>query len=260
MPESFSFPISALDSTFVDLVDSYWAQFLGCSPEMLRKEKTQLLPHAGLGDYAGCYIIEFGGAPVVSLPANEVQSYRDVIERWQLGVVRTAPIALAAFNDRVARIIGPAFIGYTDARLFKHLTCGDARLLTDADEKAVETLRNACQAEEWDHGGSDFRPSEMVGVITGHQLAAVASYVVWGERIAHISIITHPDARQLGHATTAVSKLTRIVLERDLVPQYRTLEANHPSMAIGRRLGFVQYATSMAIRFRPPNANPTGSD
>jgi GNAT acetyltransferase len=252
MPES-------LDFTFLDLVDRYWAQFLGCSPEMLRKEKTQLLPHAGLGDYAGCYIIEFGAAPVVSLPPDEVESYRDVIAGWQPGVVRTAAIAQAAFHDRIARIIGPAFIGYTDTRLFKQLTCGDARLLTDADEKAVEILRNACQAEEWDHGGSDFRPSEMVGVIRGEQLVAVASYEVWGECIAHISIISHPDARGLGHATTAVSKLTRIVLERDLVPQYRTLQASQPSMAIARRLAFVQYATSMAIRFRPLNADPSGS-
>jgi hypothetical protein len=198
MPEPFPFPISALDFTFLDLVDSYWAQFLGCSPEMLRKEKTQLLPHAGLGDYGGCYIIEFGAAPLGSLPMDELESYRDVIARLQPGVVRTAAIAQAAFHDRIARIIGPAFIGYTDTRLFKPLTSGDAWLLTDSDEKALQILRNACPAEEWDHGGRDFRPSEMVGVIRGQQLAEVASYEVWGEHIAHISIIAHPAFRGRG--------------------------------------------------------------
>jgi ribosomal protein S18 acetylase RimI-like enzyme len=159
----------------------------------------------------------------------------------------------SAFHDRIARIIGPAFIGYTDTRLFKKLAGGDAQLLTETDEKAVEVLRNACPAEEWDHGGSDFRPSEMVGIIRGQQLATVASYEIWGEQIAHISIIAHPAFRGRGHATTAVSELTRFVLERHLVPQYRTLEANQPSMAIARRLGFVQYATSLAIGFRPQN-------
>jgi hypothetical protein len=162
MPESFPFPISALDSTFLDLVDSYWAEFLGCSPGVLRHDRTQLLRHAGLGDYAGCYIIEFGAAPVVSLPADEVETYRDVIARWQPGVVRTPAMPQAAFHDRIARIIGPAFIGYADTKLFKKLAGGDARLLTDTDEKAVEILRNACPAEEWDNGGSAFRPSEMV--------------------------------------------------------------------------------------------------
>jgi RimJ/RimL family protein N-acetyltransferase len=166
----------------------------------------------------------------------------------------------SAFHDRIARIIGPAFIGYTDTKLFKKLAGGDARLLTDTDEKAVETLRNACPAEEWDHGGSAFRPSEMVGVIRGQQLAAVASYQVWDAHIAHISIIAHPAFRGRGYATTAVSELTRIVLERHLVPQDRTLEANQRSTAIARRLGFVQYATSMAIRFRPPNAKPNRTE
>lgn len=259
MSQSSSVSICTLDSAFLGLVDSYWAQFLGCSPGMLRHERTQLLRHAGLGDYAGCYIIEFGSAPVVSLPANDVETYRDVIARWQPGVVRTAAIAQAAFHDRIARIIGPAFIGYTDTKLFKKLAGDDARLLTDTDEKAVEILRNACPAEEWDHGGSDFRPSEMVGVIRGQQLAAVASCEVWGEHIAHISIIAQPAFRGRGYATTAVSELTRIVLARRLVPQYRTLEANQPSMAIARRLGFVQYATSMAIRFRAANAKTNRS-
>jgi RimJ/RimL family protein N-acetyltransferase len=149
----------------------------------------------------------------------------------------------------IAAIIGPAFIGYTDAKLFRPLSSGDAQLLTIADEKAVEILRNACAAEEWDHGGSMFRPNEMVGLLRGQQLVAVASYKLWG---AHISIITHPAFRGRGHATTAVSELTRIVLDRKLVPQYRALEANEPSMAIARRLGFVHHATNMAIRFRMP--------
>jgi ribosomal protein S18 acetylase RimI-like enzyme len=259
MPESFSVSIDTLDSTFLASVDSYWAQFLGCPQAMLRKEKTQLLPHAELRDYAGCYTIEFGAAPIVSLPANEVESYRDLIARWQPGVVRTPAVAQAAFHERIASIIGPAFIGYTDTMLFKQPACGDARLLTNADGKAAKKLRSCCPAEEWDHGGSTFRPSEMVGVMRGQQLVAVASYKVWGERIAHISIIGHPAFRGRGYATNAVGKLTRIVLERKLVPQYRTLEANQPSMAIARRLGFVQYATSMAIRFRPSSAKTSRS-
>jgi RimJ/RimL family protein N-acetyltransferase len=247
--------MTTLDSTFLDLVDRYWAKFLGCSPGALRKERAQVLAHAELANYAGCYLIEFGAAPVISLPANEVEFYGDAIAQWRPGVVRAPAVVQAVFRERVATIIGPAFIGYTDAKLFRPLSSGDARLLTVADEKAAEILRNACAAEEWDHGGSTFQPKEMVGVLRGQQLVAVASYKFWGEHIAHISIITHPAFRGRGYATTAVGELTRIVLERKLVPQYRTLEANEPSMAIARRLGFVQHATNMAIRFRLPNAN-----
>jgi RimJ/RimL family protein N-acetyltransferase len=198
---------------------------------------------------------EFGAAPIVSLPANEVESYRDVIARWEPGVVRTPALVQAAFRERIVAIIGPAFIGYTDAKLFRQLGSGGARLLTNADREAVEILRNACLAEEWDHGGSTFRPKEMVGVLSDQRLVTVASYQGWGEHIAHISIITHPAFRGRGYAAIAVSELTRIALERKLVPQYRTLEANQPSMAVARRLGFVQYATSLAIRLRPPGVD-----
>jgi predicted GNAT family acetyltransferase len=88
----------------------------------------------------------------------------------------------------------------------------------------------------------------MVGVFEKGGLVALASYELWGGRIAHISIVSHPLWRGRGYAATAVSALAKIVLERGLVPQYRTLEANKPSMAVARRLGFVQYATSFAVR------------
>jgi RimJ/RimL family protein N-acetyltransferase len=89
----------------------------------------------------------------------------------------------------------------------------------------------------------------MAGVFKGHKLAALASYQIWGEQIAHIAIVTHPAFRGQGYATAAVSSLTQTVLGRTLVPQYRTLEGNAPSIAVARRLGFEHYATSLAIRF-----------
>jgi RimJ/RimL family protein N-acetyltransferase len=127
------------------------------------------------------------------------------------------------------------------------------RRLTAQDEKAVDMLRAACAVEEWDAGGSEFRPDAMVGAFRGKELAALAGYQHWGERIAHIAIVTHPAFRGQGHATTAVSTLTEMVFERTLVPQYRTLDANAPSLAVARRLGFVRYATSLAVRFARPN-------
>jgi len=121
-------------------------------------------------------------------------------------------------------MIGPAFIGYTDTNLLKQLASNDARLLINADRQALETLCNSCLFEEWDNGGSQFRPNKTVGVFVDQQLAAVASYDVWADHVAHISISSHPTFRSRGYGALAVSELTRVVLERNLVPQYRTLE------------------------------------
>jgi RimJ/RimL family protein N-acetyltransferase len=149
---------------------------------------------------------------------------------------------------------GPAFVGYSDQKHFRPSFSSPTRQLTAQDEKAVETLRTACAVEDWEAGGSEFRPNVTVGAFSGQELAALAGYQLWGEQIAHIAILTHPAFRGRGHATTAVSKLTELVFERSLVPQYRTLDANTPSLAVARRLGFVRYATSLAVRFAPTNS------
>ena len=85
----------------------------------------------------------------------------------------------------------------------------------------------------------------------GQELLALASYQLWGERIARVAFATHPLFRGRDYVTAAVSALTKIVFERHLVPQYRTLETNSASMDIARRLGFIEQATSLAIRFHP---------
>jgi GNAT superfamily N-acetyltransferase len=250
LPEPPTVTIRTLDPLFLSLADAYWAHFLGCSPVKLRNDRTLLLSHAELGDYAGCYIIQFGGAPVVSLPANEIESYRHVVEAWPTGVVRSPSIVRAVSGERIKAVIGPAFIGYTDAKLFRPVNSVMTRLLLSTDEAAYEALRDACPAEDWDHGGTLFRPEEMAGVFRGKRLVAVASYKIWGECIAHISIVTHPAFRGRGYATIAVSELTQIALTRKLIPQFRTLESNQASMVVAARLGFFRYATSLAVRFK----------
>ena len=237
-----------LDSALLSIVDNYWATFLGCEPSALRSSTAQIAVHSGLGDHLKCHLMEFGGAPVVSLPANELALYRDAIAEWRADVVLTPALIKAVFGERVAAILGPAFVGYADSKWVPPIPSGKARPLIPGDREAFDKLRTACPVEEWESGGNDFQPGSMIGVFERGRLAALASYELWGGRIAHIYIVSHPLLRGRGYAATAVSALRKIVLERGLVPQYRTLEANKPSMAIARRLGFVQYATSFAVR------------
>jgi RimJ/RimL family protein N-acetyltransferase len=197
------------------------------------------------------YLMEFGAAPVISLPPDQMEFYREAVARWRPGVVRLPSVVEAVFGKPVAAIVGPAFIGYCDPNQFHPVSCDEARPLVAGDEETLETLRAACEVRAWEHGGSAFRPGAMTGVFKDQELVALASYTLWGERIAHIAIVTHPRFRGRGYAKAAVSALTGIIFERQLVPQYRTLETNSASMDIARRLGFIEYATSLAIRFHP---------
>jgi RimJ/RimL family protein N-acetyltransferase len=250
--------VGLLDSALLEVVDRYWTGFFGCAREALRSNTAQMGVHTGQDDYAGCYLMEFGGAPIVSLPIGEIQSYRAAIAQWRPGIVRMPSVVEATFGKRVVTTVGPAFVGYSDQKHFRPAFSSSTRQLTTRDEKAVDILRAACAVEEWEAGGSEFRPSAMVGAFRGQELVALAGYQLWGDQIAHIAIVTHPAFRGQGHATTAVSTLTEMVFARALVPQYRTLEANNPSLAVARRLGFVQYATSLAVRFASPDSEGNG--
>jgi hypothetical protein len=141
----FSWFVNRLEPAFLDIVDAYWSKFFGGSPDTLRKETAQVLAPAELTNYAGCYLMEFGAAPVISLPPDEVESYREPVARWRPGVVRMPSVVEAVFGKRVATIVGPALIGYCDPNQFRPVTCDEARPLVAGDEEPVETLRAACE-------------------------------------------------------------------------------------------------------------------
>jgi hypothetical protein len=165
-------------------IEAYWSLDLSCDVGDLRGEQLAVTRQDG----RSLFVFARRGA-IASVPAS-------------------------VNNDA---IIGPAFIGYADASTFTDTGTNLGRLLDSADEAAVATLRHACDETEWQHGG----PAEAatrVGVLEGTALLALASFRLWGPRIAHISVITHPASRGRGLGRTAVGAATRIALEATLSP------------------------------------------
>ena len=122
------------------------------------------------------------------------------------------------------------------------------RSLEESDRGIVHELREACSEPEWEHGGSELGNSPCSGSFEGGELAAFAGYEIWDDSIAHICVVTHPRFRGRGHAKRAVGHLARRAGDAGLVPQYRTLAANEPSMKVAADLGFQPYAWSVAAR------------
>lgn len=234
-------------------IDEYWADFFGCAPGQLRSERPVVVPHAAeLADYRGIYLQGFGGAPVVSLPHALHERFAEIIaaaaspglhadDRWN----RLPGLAVTA-------VIGPAWIGYADAETLGAAPGhGQVRPLAAADKPEIDALRDACSAEEWEQAGSPDEKLELAGAFDGGRLVAVAGYEVWGERIAHLYVVTHPAQRGRGHGRAAVHYAATQAMARGLVPQYRTLVSNEPSRAVAAALGFEPYATSLALRLAP---------
>ncbi len=225
------------------LATGYWASWLGCSTEALFADPCHVITHGiELADYDGIFALFRRGAATISCPAASVQRLRH-----ELPPAPTTPDRFASALQSQGKVIGPAYIGYAEAIT---PTPGSARPLARSDAAAIERLQAACTNTEWDHGGGSVEDDPASGVFVGEQLVARASYQIWGETIAHVSIVTHPDFRGRGVGRQAVAHVSALAVARGLLPQYRTLEANRPSMRIADALGFVHYASSVAVRLR----------
>jgi GNAT superfamily N-acetyltransferase len=242
-------------SQILAVADAWWSQDLGCTVRELRPSATRVQEHrGGLLGSTNIWILVLGEHPVVSLPP-EALALTARAERWSRTQVATPANLLADLGTlgagRIERIVGPAFIGYGLEGL--HLEDSTrARVLTAEDAPALARLRASCGVEEWEHGGSDRAAGgALFGAYEAGELVAVASYKVWGERLAHIAIATKPARRGRGFGKAAVALAAKRALEAGLVPQYRTLRSNSSSLAIARHLGFVDYGFSVAVRLRP---------
>lgn len=237
------------------IVDGYWAGVFGCPVATLRPTRGVALPHAGCGDYAGLYAMAFGGAPpVASVPLPLLRMASVGAARWTAHSIHDPEAISSVLGIRAGEIIGPAAVSYGDSGTLTPMRAAAGVRLLDASDRqdvaAVETLRQGCPDDDWEHGGSALGDGPLVGAFVGGELAALAGYELWGGRLAHIAVVTHPAHRGQSHGRSVVRALADVALQRHLVPQYRAVEANAASLRLGLALGFVPYAVSVAIRLR----------
>jgi RimJ/RimL family protein N-acetyltransferase len=95
---------------------------------------------------------------------------------------------------------------------------------------------------------SDPARPPVYGCYAGRTLAAAGMLEPWGDRLLHVGIVTHPAHRGRGYGTAVVSRTTADGLAEGRVVQYRTPQANLPSVAIASKLGFQRFAHTLAVR------------
>jgi len=234
-----------LEITATSLATGYWAAEFGCAPDEWFAEPFRLVTHRGqFTDYHVVFGLFRHTRAVVSVPSGHAEKLRPMLTHLAHGC---SPEALAAALEPVTKkVIGPAYLGYTSNIASP---AHPARALNSGDSHAVQEMQRSCDPVEWQHGGSSIE-NPCSGVFVDGQLAALAGYETWGNSIAHISVITHPAWRGRGFAGSAVAHLGQRALAARLLPQYRTLESNLPSIHVARSLGFQPYARSLAIRLK----------
>ena len=234
----------------------YWSALLGCAPDHFGTARTLIVAHTGLGDYLGIYCFRHRQSLLISTPPAQLAQVIAAAQQVTIADLGDPARVAILGGGAVEQVIGPAILTYADTATFRPVAHRPARLLVAGDALAIDHLRAACGTLEWEHGGSESSDTR-AGAFADGTLAALAGYRVWGGTLAHLAIVTHPRYRRQGFGTAAVSLLGAEALKCGLILQYRTLRHNAASLGVASALGFVPWATTVALRlYSNSDTNP----
>jgi GNAT superfamily N-acetyltransferase len=234
-------------------VVTFWAAQLGCSEVQLAQPSTSVVCNGPeLASYRGATAVFRPPACVLAVPADWYDPVASKIGQRPPAEVFDVVLLRQVFGAAVDQVIGPAWLGYADTSDFRPAPTLGTRLLTDQDLAALERLATACGPTAWKHSGINPARPPVFGCFAGDRLAAAGMLEQWGDRLLQVGIVTHPGYRGRGYGKAVVSAMTAHGLAAGGVVQYRTLQANFPSVGIARALGFRRFAHTLAVRLTPP--------
>lgn len=237
------------DGALLDRLDAYWAARLGCDIDDLRGARLVVVPHgAALAGYQGAFALLREASCIVSVPASEGARVKEALRALAPADVEARDALAHIFAPRVAALIGPAWLGYTETGGPLTIDQMGARRLTTHDVAALRALALACDPTEWQHSSIEFAHDALFGCFRGAALVAAGTCSRRDGTIRDVGIITHPAWRGRGCGRGVVAAMTAFGVADGCVMQYRTLCANTPSMGIARSLGYQGYARTIAVR------------
>lgn len=114
--------------------------------------------------------------------------------------------------------------------------------------------RRTCDPTEWEHSSIESTDDALFGCFQGATLVAAGTCPRRHGATRDVGIITHPAWRGRGFGRAVVAAMTAFGVADGCIMQYRTLQANTPSMRIGQSLGYHDYARTIAIRLTDPTS------
>jgi GNAT superfamily N-acetyltransferase len=239
-------------SASLDAVVAFWAAHLGCLEAQLVRPGTSVVRNGpGLAGYRGATVFLRPPACVIAVPADWYEPIASGLGRRPPAAVFDVTRLRQAFGPAVDRVVGPAWLGYADASDHRPAPTRGTRLLGEQDLPELQRLAAACGPTAWEHSGIDPERPPVFGCFAGRTLVTAGMLEPWGDRLRQVGIVTDPASRGRGYGKAVVSAMTAHGLAGGGVVQYRTLEANLPSVGIARSLGFQPFARTLAIRLTP---------
>jgi hypothetical protein len=110
---------AVLSNSTIEIVDQYWSSSLGCPREALYERHTLLVPDGESNNFHGIYCFLRSETLIIAVSADLLEVFRLRAESWSQAEVLDRERFQRLIDHPIDRIIGPAFIGYTDRVAFR---------------------------------------------------------------------------------------------------------------------------------------------
>ncbi|MFI5866638.1 GNAT family N-acetyltransferase [Streptomyces sp. NPDC051546] len=203
-------------------------------------------PRSGLCPAGWVGAVALGGSALVTAPDDAAA-----------GLVRAAleGLPVEAVVDGVsvrevlpvARVLGPAALAYVSPSGFRPVEADAVRVeRLAAGHPDVRDLERAAGPEDAGEAALDEITSPVFAVRDGHgRLVAAAGFRTWPGQVAHVGVLTAPQARGHGLARVTGSAAVAHALAAGLLPQWR---ARPPaSRRVAAALGFEELGAQLSI-------------
>lgn len=221
----------------------YWCSRFHLRPENLTAGVNLI---EGDGERAATEIVALGHYCFISCDSSNSSRWHPFSEQKSLSVSQVRSVMLA---DEV--LLGPAVLMYSDEP--PESASSDGRTFVSdlsKDYSSWNRFREELGEDEWEAFGldrDDIQTEHLFAVLEGERIIAAGYIQSWGEILGHLGVATLSDYRGRGLGKAIVRYAKNRALDRQLIPQYRTLETNIFSIRLAQAVGFELVGMSLAL-------------
>jgi len=236
---------------WVNQADRFWAGELGVAPRVLRTDGFRVFERADADAQPRAIIVGTSSATIVSLPKGRTHTFEDAglsLEQMQREPRR---YVASCTSIQTLEVRGPALLAYRPSSTPSPIPCAQTSPLGVDGLASLTSLRDTAPSE-WEEAGIG-PDSRVFGLRLEDRLVAVAGYERWSDQIAQLQVFCHPGYRRRGLAAAPLKAAISHALADNLLPQYRARDGNVASVALAKRVDFVEYGWMATVLVRLPN-------
>lgn len=233
---------SPLLDTSVHQVRAGWAERLEIDFSSLQKPELTLVGREG--SYGVTVLKFFDSTIAISqptlLPMLSLLSPADLLDM---------PLLLKVLSGRKINPIGIASISYADEVTLTGVQYPDATHLSNLHE--AHSILSSCTESEQEESGIAAMSVYFATDSADGKAGAIAGYEVWNGKIAQLGVLTKPEHRGQGLASSVAHAAAKSAIDSGLIPQWRCKLGNLGSYRLSQKLGFYEVGLQLAIDVAP---------